>query len=129
MSNESGQFEVYVQSLPGPGARTRISTAGGAQPQWRRDGKELFYVGLDGRLMAVSLAYPAGAETPSVGVPQPLFHAHVFRPVEHLDGPQYVVAPDGQRFLVNTSTDARQPPPIHIILNWRPPAGTPGAAK
>ena len=47
-TTESGQFEVYVQSFPEPGAREQISTGGGSQPRWRPDGKELFYVGLDG---------------------------------------------------------------------------------
>ena len=51
--------------------------------------------------------------------PVPLFQAHPYRPVEHLDGPQYVVSPDGQRFLVNTVGDAVVPP-IRIILTWHP---------
>ncbi len=54
-SNESGRDEVYVQPFPGPGAKVRISTNGGAQMRWRRDGKELFYIALDGRLMAVPI--------------------------------------------------------------------------
>jgi serine/threonine protein kinase/Tol biopolymer transport system component len=116
-SNESGQFEIYVQPFPGPGAKTRISTEGGAQVRWRHDGKELFYMALDGRLMAVSIRLPVSGLTVESETPTPLFPARPFRAVEHLDGPQYVVSPDGQRFLVNTVGDATAPP-IRVIVNW-----------
>ena len=53
--NESGRFEVYVQPFPGPGGKTQVSINGGAQPRWRADGQELFYVGLDSRLMAAPI--------------------------------------------------------------------------
>src|SRR5262245_2629886 len=56
-SNETGQFEIYLQQFPGPGGRQRISNAGGAQVRWRRDGIERFYIALDGRLMAVPLRF------------------------------------------------------------------------
>src|SRR5207245_9450570 len=55
-SNESGQHEVYVQPFSGGGPRVQVSTNGGSQPRWRRDGRELFYIALDGRLMATSLS-------------------------------------------------------------------------
>ncbi len=54
-SDESGRWEVYVQPFVGPGGKLQISTNGGAQVRWRRDGKELFYIGLDNRLMAVPI--------------------------------------------------------------------------
>ena len=55
-SNESGRFEIYVQPFPGPARKWGpISTNGGAQVRWRRDGKELFYIALDDRLMAVPI--------------------------------------------------------------------------
>jgi Tol biopolymer transport system component len=53
VSDESGQNELYVQSFPVPAVRTRVSTAGGDQPRWRRDGQELFYIAPDGGLMRV----------------------------------------------------------------------------
>lgn len=56
-SNESGRHEIYVQSFPGPGGKTQVSTNGGAQVRWRRDGKKLFYIALDNRLMAVPHEY------------------------------------------------------------------------
>lgn len=121
-SNESGRFEVYIQPFPGPGAKTRISTNGGAQARWRRDGRELFYMALDGRLMAVPIRLPVDGQTVDAGVPVPLFLAHPRRAIEHIDGPQYVVSPDGQRFLVNTIVEQGPTPPISVILNWKPPA-------
>ena len=58
-SNESKPVQIYIQPFPGPGGRRQVTTAGGSQPRWRPDGKELFYVGLDGRLMAVPIAVGA----------------------------------------------------------------------
>jgi hypothetical protein len=72
---------------------------------------------LDGRLMAVSIRLPVSGLTVESETPTPLFPARPFRAVEHLDGPQYVVSPDGQRFLVNTVGDATAPP-IRVIVNW-----------
>src|SRR5262249_21770281 len=51
-SNESGRFEIYVQPFPGPGGKFQISTNGGAQPRWNKNGKEIFYVSLDSKMMA-----------------------------------------------------------------------------
>ena len=52
-SNESGRFEIYVQPFPGPGGKFQISADGGAQPRWNKNGKEIFYVSLDSKMMAV----------------------------------------------------------------------------
>jgi serine/threonine protein kinase len=121
-SDESGRFEIYAQPFPGPGARVKISTNGGAQPRWRHDGNELFYIALDGKLMAVPVkSYnPASAGlSPDAGTPAPLFQTRISNGIVTLDGHQYVVAQNGQRFLINTL-----PPdtttPITVILNWRP---------
>ena len=58
-SNESKPVQIYIRPFPGPGGPWQVTTAGGSQPRWRPDGKELFYVGLDGRLMAVPIAVGA----------------------------------------------------------------------
>ncbi len=120
-SNESGRAEVYVQPFPGPGARIKISTNGGAQMRWRHDGKELFYLALDGRLMAVPIraAHDGGLEP---GDPAPLFAARVGEVVPLQSGyaQSYDISPDGQRFLMNTITEAAGAPPIEVILNWPP---------
>src|SRR5262249_40979775 len=62
-SNESGRYEIYIEPFPGPGGQTQVSTNGGAQVRWRRDGKELFYIALDGRLMSVPIRIPSTAQT------------------------------------------------------------------
>jgi eukaryotic-like serine/threonine-protein kinase len=72
-SNESGGFEVYVQTFPKPGGKWEVSTGGGVYPQWSRDGKELFYVALDGKLMAASVQ---GGSALEVGTPKALFDPH-----------------------------------------------------
>jgi hypothetical protein len=88
---------------------------GGAQPRWRRDGEELFYLALDGRLMAVSVnATPAGIET---GPPRPLFDTGIRG--GFLDRRnQYGVRKDGQRFLVNTLPERLSDEPVTVITNW-----------
>jgi Tol biopolymer transport system component len=116
-SNESGRFEIYIQPFPGPGGKSQISTNGGAQVRWRRDGKELFYIALDGRLMAVPIA-PKG-DVLQAGTPAPLFATRVGGAVQ-FDRQQYVISPDGQRFLMNTVTEDARFSPITVILNWKP---------
>ena len=74
VSDESGQDEVYVERFPSTGSKLRISILGGSRPQWRRDGKELFYVAGDGKLMAV--AVKAGP-TFEAAIPTELFAARI----------------------------------------------------
>jgi hypothetical protein len=93
-----------------------VSTGGGAQVGWRPDGRELFYIALDGRLTAAPIEVPADGQL-VVGVPVPLFATHVGR-VPSI-GPQYVVSSDGQRFLMNTFVQDASPIPIRMILNWQ----------
>jgi Tol biopolymer transport system component len=122
-SNASGRVEVYIQSFPGPGASIRVSTSGGAQARWRPDGKELFYIGLDGRLMAVSLTIAASGDV-EPGVPVPLFATHIGGAVQGSLRQNYMVSPDGQRFLMNTVVSEGPASPITLILNWRHQATT-----
>jgi dipeptidyl aminopeptidase/acylaminoacyl peptidase len=74
-SNESGRSEIYAQPFPGPGERVPITTTGGAEVRWRGDGKELFYIALDERLMAVPVRLDADGRTLDPGRPVPLFTA------------------------------------------------------
>jgi hypothetical protein len=115
-SNESGRDEVYVQAFPGPAGKRQMSTVGGSQPRWRRNGKELFYVAADTRLMSVPVALTPEGQTPSVGVPAPLFRTRLVG----VDQPkaQYAVAADGQRFLMNVIADEATISPITIVQNW-----------
>ena len=111
-SSESGRNEVYVQSFPTPSEKWQISTGGGDSPRWRRDGKEIFYLAPDQRLMVVSLL--ATAKGMEISIPMPLFEIAVT-----LAGgrPQYDVTGDGQRFLVNSVTDVSETP-VTVVLNW-----------
>jgi serine/threonine protein kinase len=114
-SNQSGRVEVYVQPFPGPGAPLLISTNGGAQARWRRDGKELFYMALDNRLMAVPITLAATGA--AVEAPVPLFPVRMIGPVQ--GDTKYMVASDGQRFLMDTVREEATSP-ITVILNWKP---------
>jgi eukaryotic-like serine/threonine-protein kinase len=116
-SDESGRREVYVQGfvpdhVPAAGVgKWQISTAGGDKPRWRRDGKELYYIAPDGKMMAVPVKSSATTFEPGVAIP--LFETHVTSFVP------YDVAADG-RFLVNTVKEdaAANTSPITVVLNW-----------
>ena len=110
-SNESGRSEVYVVSFPRPSEKWQLSSSGGSLPQWRGDGLEVIYVGRDNRLMAVSLA--ARASGLDVGVPQPLFDVRPVGPRSFFD-----VAPDGQRFLINSRRSDSLSSSITLLQNW-----------
>jgi hypothetical protein len=107
VSMEGGREEVYVQAFPpGHGGTWMVSTQGGSRPAWRRDGRELFFVTADRRLMSVPVEARDAAFRS--GVPRELFR---------LRGSSYSVSSDGQRFLV--STPAPGPPAaIHVVVNW-----------
>jgi eukaryotic-like serine/threonine-protein kinase len=117
-SNDSGRSEIYVQSFPEPAVKSLISTAGGAQVRWKPDGKELFYIALDGRLMAVPIRL-SNKETFEVADAVPLFDTHVGGALQSNYMQQYMVSPDGARFLMNTVVEETTMP-ITILLNWRP---------
>jgi serine/threonine protein kinase len=116
ISNESGRFEVYVQPFPGPGGEWQVSTGGGIEPRWRRDGKELFYIAPDSKLMAVPIQ--GAGQTLEAGAPVALFQTRIVGGSQNLQGQQYAVAPDGQRFLINTAVDEATASPITIVTNW-----------
>jgi Tol biopolymer transport system component len=112
VSNESGRNEVYIQSFPPSGGKWQVSTAGGAQPHWRHDGQELFYITPDRKLMAVNVQL---GQTFAVGAPTPLFQTKVAR----YEAPnRYAVSNDGQRFLINTTVEEASETPITVVLNW-----------
>jgi hypothetical protein len=112
-SAETGTVEVYVQPFPPTGGKYQVSKGGGAQPAWRRDGRELYFLAPpDGRLMAVSVD---GTRQPfDVGVPQQLF-ATAAGPAT---GRQYVAAKDGQRFLILMQMPQPTVEAITVIVNW-----------
>ena len=116
-SNESGRFEIYVQPFPGPGGKWQVSTGGGVDPRWRHDGKELFYIASDGKLM--SAAVQRSGQTLEASTPVALFQTRIVGGnLSNTQRQQYAVAPDGKRFLVNTIADESTASPIIIVTNW-----------
>jgi hypothetical protein len=114
-SDESGRFEIYVQTFPPSASKWQISRGGGAHARWRRDGKELYFIGPEEKLMAVDVKIEGGRL--SSGTPVPLFDIHPAMS----SGPvtayvQYDVMPDGGRFVVATLS-APQPRPLTVVLN------------
>jgi Tol biopolymer transport system component len=112
-SNETGRLEVYVQSFPSAGEKKQISADGGWDPKWSADGSELFFLSLDGKLLAVNVK--VGSDL-SPGLPEALFEVSVPRP-ESPYSTNYVVSSDAKRFLVNTIIPQATSSPITIVLN------------
>jgi Tol biopolymer transport system component len=122
-SNESGQFEIYVQPFPGPGGKFRISSNGGAQPRWNKNSQEIFYVSLDSKMMAAPVKLSPDGQSLQTGTPAALFPVRIAGgPVPGVNKQQYAVSSDSQRFLVNLAADEGAASPITLILNWKPGA-------
>jgi eukaryotic-like serine/threonine-protein kinase len=117
-SNETGRYDIYIRSFPGPGGQQQVSTSGGIQARWRSDGQELYYIAPDGKLMAVPITIDGGAIQP--GTPVALFQTRIWGGGSNATlGHQYDVAPDG-RFLLNSAVDDVAVAPITLLLNFVP---------
>jgi eukaryotic-like serine/threonine-protein kinase len=115
-SSETGNWEVYVSPFPSFSSSWQVSRGdGGEEPRWRRDGKELFYLAPDGRLMAAEVKTGAGFEA---GLPAALFQTHPRQPLSAMDFFTYDVTADGQKFLVNSKVDISNTAPLSVVLNW-----------
>jgi serine/threonine protein kinase len=112
-SNESGKFQVYVQTFPRTDRVWQVSTTGGYEPRWRADGAEIYYLSEERKLMAVAVG-----PGPAFGVPKALFQTRVPPGVSPFRT-NYVPSRDGKRFLVNTLSGDPAPTPITIVLNWQ----------
>jgi len=114
-SNETGKWEIYVTSFPEPRGKWQVSTGGGEQPRWRGDGKELFYLSSDDKMMAAPVTTGANFDA---STPVALFQAAPRQPVPIYDLFVYDVSRDGQRFLIITEVKQAESAPISIVLNW-----------
>jgi serine/threonine protein kinase/Tol biopolymer transport system component len=115
VSHESGRAEVYLQAFPQSAGRTQVSTAGGTQVRWSADGREIFFIAPDGRMMAVSFS-PGPAE-PTVSMPVALFQTWLATGGNVIGNkPQYAVTRDG-RFLLNSAIETPASP-IVVTVNW-----------
>ncbi|MBI3427487.1 MAG: serine/threonine-protein kinase [Acidobacteria bacterium] len=115
VSDESGSNEVYVQGFAAnalTGGKWQVSIKGGDQPRWRNDGKELFYVAADGKLMAVAVQSQGAAFKP--GAPNELFDLRALKTA----GRGYEVSSDGRKFLLVTNLEDAATAPFTIVLNW-----------
>lgn len=110
ISNETGEWQVYIVGFESPGERRRVSADGGSQPRWRDDARELFYLRPDGMLMAVPMS-------PSMepGTPVPLF---TMRPRPTPVSDEYVVLPGGQRFVAIVPTGQAERNSLAVLTNW-----------
>jgi Tol biopolymer transport system component len=118
-SDEDGILQVYVKELNGAGSRWQLTTAGGDEPSWRADGKEMYYLGADRFLHAVPVRslqpFTAGESVALFRIVHPLLSITGTRAI-------YSPAPDGRSFLVNTPLGDESEPGFRVILNWVPPA-------
>ena len=115
-SDRSGRREVYVRPFPPADGEWAISIAGGEQPRWRADGKEMFFIAADGKMMAVPVKPEAGSR-PSfeAGAPVALFDAHMAPSIDF----NYDVTADGKRFLIDTiDATGVASPPLTVVTNW-----------
>ena len=111
-NDETGRLEVYIQPFPSGAGRWQVSTAGGARPNWRKDGKELFFNSIDHQVMAVDIQQN-GASL-QLGAPHALFKATT------VSGPSgtYTVSADGKKFVMNTVLPQSISEPLTLITNW-----------
>jgi hypothetical protein len=114
VSDESGRKEVFVASFPDPSQRIRVSSEGGTQPRWSRDGRELFYVSKSNTMMAAPFDPSSGIPT---APPARLFDVPIFGFGSHTPL-RYDVSPDG-RFLITVRASKDPPPPLVLVLNWQ----------
>jgi Tol biopolymer transport system component len=114
VSDESGRWEIYLQPIPATGGKWLVSNAGGTQPRWRRDGKELFYLSSELKIMAVEVNL---AKTPELSAPRALFPVRIVQ--NGIGTDEFVVSPDGQRFLATAATTSTVAQPLTVVLNWQ----------
>ncbi|HQR44903.1 MAG TPA: protein kinase, partial [Thermoanaerobaculia bacterium] len=116
-STESGRSEIYVQSFPGPGGKWQISTGGGLEPQWRADGRELYYRAPDQKVMAVDVQT---GNAVTAGTPHALFQGRFDMSIARN---RLLPAADGRRFLVVAPLGREAMTPTTVVLNWSAESG------
>jgi hypothetical protein len=112
-SNESGRYEVYVVRNRPTGDKQQVSVGGGVQPSWRADGRELYYLALDGTLMADAIDCPASARC-TLDTPRPLFPTGITSPSMQVE--DYANTDNGRTFVFLKPVE--QTGPLTVVLNW-----------
>jgi eukaryotic-like serine/threonine-protein kinase len=113
--DESGAMEVYVQPFPPTGVKTMVSRDGGAEPHWRSDGRELFYVSPNRRLMTVAITFVPKL---TAARPEALFEMNIPDLTSPFARRRYAPMPDGQRFVVVERPAGTDLPSITVVVNW-----------
>jgi Tol biopolymer transport system component len=113
VSEETGGHEIYLAPFPSLAGKWQVSAAGGNQPRWRKDGREIYYVAPDGKMMAAGVEF--SEDNAKVGAPVALFQTRIVN-VSHVYT-QYDVTGDGQRFLINSRFDPGAEP-IFVYSGW-----------
>jgi Tol biopolymer transport system component len=113
-ADESGTDEIYVSSFPNPVGKLQVSVAGGSMPCWRGDGKELYYLAPDNKLMAAEMKEANGLL--QVVATKTLFQTAAAP--TRTGGSPYDVTPDGKRFLVDTQTSDQTSALLNVVENW-----------
>jgi hypothetical protein len=120
-TNETGSYQIVVQTFPHPSDKgKKVTEHGGLFPTWRRDGRELYYLALDGKIMAVSVK-EVGDQL-EFGVPTPLFQSPLTIPTVPTPH-QYDVSPDGKRFIFIANNNINPATPndsgkLSVVVNW-----------
>jgi eukaryotic-like serine/threonine-protein kinase len=114
VSRETGRADVFIESFPTPGAKTQVSISGGDAPRWRRDGRELYYLSLDQKVMAVDVTF---GEVVQIGKPTPLFEIPTGAGQRTFVSSEYDVSADGKRFIISIPVQAVGAP-ITVVMNW-----------
>jgi serine/threonine protein kinase len=124
-SDESGRVEIYVRPFNRAGAPVRVSVNGGSEARWHPNGRAIFYIGPDSRMMQAAIRPSTAGDTVDVDPPRELFVTSIVgggtRPLNFKFG--YAVASDGERLLINEVLSLGETTPIIVTLNWRPPEG------
>jgi Tol biopolymer transport system component len=116
-SNESGQGEIYVIPFPpsSSGVKWLVSRGGGVQPRWRRNGRELFYISPDSKMMSVEVNTQTVFQS---GTPHALFQTEIVNTGIRTGPVSWDLAPDGNRFLIITANSS-DTSSLTVALNWR----------
>ena len=122
-SNETKRFEIYLVPFPSLDRKIPVTSAGGTQVRWRRDGHALFYLAPDGKLMSVPVAPSQTGRRSRLALRQPCSRQTILNlePALDINGQSYEVSPDANRFLLFTNGEGPLAVPITLILNWKPP--------
>ena len=117
-SDRSGRFEIEVSSFPEPGHSYPVSVEGGGYPRWRADGRELYFLSADARMMAATFR---PGTPPTIGTPAPLFEVRLIAHPDRMSFAhyEYDVNADGSRFLINRLVSAADTS-MAIIVDWNP---------